>query len=88
MGEETWEKAESKFVELSIKTLLEKAEITPKDVDYIIAGGRRSSNIRPLPVAAAVLTWKRGNSVSGAGHNSPPGSGAYSRACARYCSAF
>ncbi len=45
MGEETWEKAESKFVELSIKTLLEKAEMTPQDIDYIIAGDLLNQSI-------------------------------------------
>ncbi len=45
MGEKTWEKAESKFVELSIKTLLEKADMSPKDIDYIIAGDLLNQSI-------------------------------------------
>ncbi len=45
MGEKTWEKAESKFVELSIKTLLEKANMIPKDIDYILAGDLLNQSI-------------------------------------------
>ncbi len=45
MGEETWEKAESKFVELSLTTLLDKADMKPEDIDYIIAGDLLNQSI-------------------------------------------
>ncbi len=45
MGEKTWEKAESKFVELSIKTVLEKANMQATDIDYIISGDLLNQSI-------------------------------------------
>ncbi len=45
MGEKTWEKAESKFVELSIKTVLEKANMSAENIDYIISGDLLNQSI-------------------------------------------
>ncbi len=45
MGEKTWEKAESKFVELSIKTVLEKGKMEASNIDYIISGDLLNQSI-------------------------------------------
>ncbi|WP_330381835.1 stage V sporulation protein AD [Defluviitalea phaphyphila] len=37
-GEKSWEKAESKLVNKSIEKVIEKANITPEDIQYIFAG--------------------------------------------------
>ena len=37
-GEETWEKAESKFVRETVKEVITKAKLTPEDIQYIFAG--------------------------------------------------
>ena len=37
-GEKTWEKAESAMQKTVLQRALEKAELTPEDLDYILAG--------------------------------------------------
>ena len=37
-GEKTWEKAESAMQKMVLQRALEKAELTPEDLDYILAG--------------------------------------------------
>ncbi len=37
-GEDSWEKAESKFISSNIKNLLNKAKLSPDKIDYIITG--------------------------------------------------
>ena len=37
-GESSWELAESKFVETNMKLAIEKANLKPKDLDYILCG--------------------------------------------------
>lgn len=37
-GEESWEKAESKLQRETVYTALKKAQLSPKDIDYILAG--------------------------------------------------
>lgn len=37
-GQETWEKAESKMLEESVKILLEKNNLTEQDIDFMLAG--------------------------------------------------
>lgn len=37
-GEDTWEKAESKFVKETIRDVIDKAKLTPEDIQYIFAG--------------------------------------------------
>ncbi len=37
-GEKSWEKAESKFLQQTILSALNKAELNPADIDYIFAG--------------------------------------------------
>ena len=37
-GEQSWEKAESKFVKQAISVALKKARLAPEDIDYIFAG--------------------------------------------------
>lgn len=37
-GENTWEKAESKFVKETIKNAIKNAKLTPQDIQYIFAG--------------------------------------------------
>jgi len=44
-GCDSWEKAESKIVETSFKRAIEKASLTPKDIDIIIAGDLLNQSI-------------------------------------------
>lgn len=37
-GEDSWEKAESKFVKETVNTVLEKSGVAAKDIDYVFAG--------------------------------------------------
>ena len=37
-GEDSWEKAESKFVKETVNTVLEKSGVAGKDIDYVFAG--------------------------------------------------
>ena len=37
-GEESWELAESKFVEKNMKLAVQKANLKPKDIEYILCG--------------------------------------------------
>ncbi len=37
-GEESWEKAESKFMEQAVRTALDKCNRTPEQIDYIFGG--------------------------------------------------
>ena len=37
-GEDSWELAESKFVEANMKLAVQKANLKPKDIDYILCG--------------------------------------------------
>lgn len=37
-GEETWEKAESKFIKTAIENAIKKAELSVSDIDYIFSG--------------------------------------------------
>lgn len=37
-GEDTWEKAESKFVQETVKNVIKNAKLTPEDIGYIFAG--------------------------------------------------
>ncbi|MCD8089111.1 MAG: stage V sporulation protein AD [Clostridiales bacterium] len=37
-GEKTWEKAEAKFVKKAVGEVVKKAALTPKNIDYILAG--------------------------------------------------
>lgn len=37
-GEDSWEKAESKFVKETVNTVLEKSSVAGKDIDYVFAG--------------------------------------------------
>jgi len=41
---ESWEKAESKIVETSLRKVLEKADLSPEDIDIIIAGDLLNQN--------------------------------------------
>jgi len=38
LGEKSWEKAESRLVEQTLRLALDKAEMTPSDVEYVFAG--------------------------------------------------
>lgn len=38
LGEDSWEKAESKLQTTAVKAALKKAELTPENIDYIFAG--------------------------------------------------
>ena len=38
MGEKTWEKAESKLQKMAVETALQKAALSPKEIDLIFAG--------------------------------------------------
>ncbi len=44
-GEDSWEKAESKFVKENFKLCLRKAKLNETDIDYIITGDLLSQNI-------------------------------------------
>ena len=37
-GEESWELAESKFVEKNMELAIQKADLTPKEIDYVLCG--------------------------------------------------
>ncbi|MGI9862158.1 stage V sporulation protein AD [Moorella naiadis] len=37
-GEETWEKAERKMLEEAVKMVIAKAQLQPRDIDYLLAG--------------------------------------------------
>ena len=44
-GETTWEKAESKMLEESVKTLLTKSNLTEQDIDFMFAGDLLNQNV-------------------------------------------
>ncbi len=45
LGEDTWEKAESRIVQESLELSIKKAGLNPKDIDYIIAGDLLNQSI-------------------------------------------
>ena len=91
-GEESWEKAESKFMEQAVRTALSKSKITPSDVDYICAGdllnqcsgtnyGIRSLEIPFLGMYGACSTMALSLSVAAMCVD-----GGYADVCAAACS--
>lgn len=67
-GEDSWEKAESKFVKETVNTVLEKSGVAGKDIDYVFAGdllnqcisssfGLREENIPFFGVFGACSTF-------------------------------
>ena len=67
-GEKTWEKAESKIIKENVNTLISKSDISPSNIDIVIAGdllnqcisssfGLRDSNIPYLGVFGACSTF-------------------------------
>lgn len=70
-GEKTWEKAESKFIKETCNTVLSKAGVSAKDIDYLFAGdllnqcisssfGLRESNIPFFGIFGACSTFVEG----------------------------
>ena len=43
-GENSWEKAESKIVKKTIERVIQKANLTPEDINYILQGTYKSVN--------------------------------------------
>lgn len=75
-GEETWEKAESKFAKETIKDVINKAKLKPEDIQYIIGGdllnqltgttfGVRDFNIPYFGVFGACSTMSLSMSLGG-----------------------
>lgn len=74
-GEKTWEKAESKIIKENVNTLISKSDISPSNIDIVIAGdllnqcisssfGLRDSNIPYLGVFGACSTFVESMSLA------------------------